>query len=677
MGEAPSPKKLEQVRSKGYPTPLRELLIRLLELSAEADFLHREAAALVEPGRVPKLHVQTGEGEWVVSSRLVSAQLNPRRDSPRPPSPELVEAFLLLYEQRGGPDPKAVRKQINTLYAAADHACREHKRLAAPPAPSRADLAALEQTIASLREEITARTAELTQLRSESERTHRADHDRVAALDAELTQLRAHLEEVSAERDELRTRQHKLSAEVERARDQLIRATAESDQQQARITELETTGPAPQSGVRQDPPPDSAGQKQVGQVLAGIEALSRIRREPAALLIVWMLLATGPVIAQPLRADHAPPMSWAWVVIAVLVYWLPLGYVVSRQYFPDPGLRFVRTRLLLGPSATALVVATGFGALVGISHPLAASAYAGVLIVPIFWLLFVGAGGRPELLGNPLVVRACAVVAVVTALVTMLGTDNFSVDLIVAAIATNLALMTLLARILEPDPVEIPIDKNTYLDEYEYLDGVSDRLHDLAHRRLSEKRAFTAITLFEKIATGTERARGRHDHSTRSAYSSLAFAYEMIGRHRAAIKLYKQILASHERVNGTEHSDAVFARTSLAYAYESANRKRSAVKLFERALRDNERTRDPGDPSTLASRNSLAGFYNRVGRTDEARALLEKNLADCQQFVGADASLTKSTTSMLRSLRDRTEHRTPAKKPPRRSAAKKPARRPR
>ncbi|WP_222595213.1 hypothetical protein, partial [Nocardia ninae] len=412
MGEAPSLKKLEQIRSKGYPTPLQELLIRLLEMAAEVGFLHREAAALVEPGGVPKLHVETGEGEWVVSSRLVSAQLNPRRDSPRPPSPELVEAFIRLYEQRGGPDPKAVRKQINTLYAAADRACLEHKRLAAVPVPSRADLAALEQTIASLRAEITARTAELTQLRSESERTHRVDQDRVVALDAELTRLRADLEEVSAERDELRARQHELSAEVERSRDQLIRATAESDQQQARITELETTGPAPQSGVRQDPAPDSAGHKQVGQVLAGIEALSRIRREPAALLIVWMLLATGPVIAQPLRAGDAPSMRWTWVVIAALVYWLPLGYVVFGQYFPDPGLRFVRTRLLLWPSTAVLVVAAGLGALVGISHPLTVSVCVGVLIVPIFWLLFAGAGGRPELLGNTLMVRAGAVVAV-------------------------------------------------------------------------------------------------------------------------------------------------------------------------------------------------------------------------------------------------------------------------
>ncbi|MFX0577002.1 hypothetical protein [Nocardia nepalensis] len=148
-------------------------MIRLLELSVEAGFQHREAAALVEPGGVPKLHDRTADGRWVVSARLVSAQLNPRSDNPRPPSPELVEAFVLLYTQRGGPNSQTVRREVNALYAAADRACREHRNRAAKRPPTHADLTKLEQVIAQLREDIAARDAELKQLRTESERSIR------------------------------------------------------------------------------------------------------------------------------------------------------------------------------------------------------------------------------------------------------------------------------------------------------------------------------------------------------------------------------------------------------------------------------------------------------------------------------------------------------------------------
>ncbi|MFI6959637.1 tetratricopeptide repeat protein [Nocardia sp. NPDC050408] len=650
MGEAPSPKKLEQVRSKGYPTPLQELLIRLLELSAQADFLHREAAALVEPGGVPKLHVETGEGEWVVSSRLVSAQLNPRRDSPRPPSPELVEAFVRLYEQRGGPDPKAVRKQINTLYAAADRACREHKRLAAVPAPSRADLAALEQTIASLREEITARTAELAQLRAESERTHRADQDRVEALDAELTQLRAYLEEVSAERDELRSRTEELSEELGHSRDKLIRATAESDQQQARITELE--GAEPDLEVRQDPRADSVDPVE-SPSSPGIEAVIdmgvRICTLPAALMLVWLTVITAPLLALPFHTDGDVTVGWLWVAVVLVVYWLPLGYVVYRQYFPDPGLRVVRTR----PRARAIATVAGcaaaaaLSAVVGLQYSLAGAVYVGVLVLPILCLLFVGAGGK---LGTPAskMRQVGGGLSVILALSPLL-LDNviFGAALIVAAISTNLALMVLLARLLEVMP-----ENSAHAYIYAHMGTVLGSETE-AYRLRRKGRSFAAINLLEKVATATERVHGRDHRRTLSAYSSLAFGYEQLYWYRAAITLNERLLRDHVRIYGTVSPDTNFARSRLAYTYLCAKQARRAVELFELALHGNERKLGAGARSTLSSRSSLALAYERVGRASEARSLLEMNLAECERSIGADDPLTKTVRTDLEFLTQR------------------------
>ena len=139
------------------------------------------------------------------------------------------------------------------------------------------------------------------------------------------------------------------------------------------------------------------------------------------------------------------------------------------------------------------------------------------------------------------------------------------------------------------------------------------------------------------------------DHTdTLASRSSLAGAYESVGRFGEAIELYEQVLAERERVLaeskrllGADHPDTLTVRSNLAGAYKSVGRFGEAIELYEQVLADRVRVLGADHPDTLNTRNNLAVAYYSIGRFGEAIDAWEELLLDCQRVLGPEHPLTK------------------------------------
>ena len=127
------------------------------------------------------------------------------------------------------------------------------------------------------------------------------------------------------------------------------------------------------------------------------------------------------------------------------------------------------------------------------------------------------------------------------------------------------------------------------------------------------------------------------DHTdTLASRSSLAGAYESVGRFGEAIDAWEELLLDCQRVLGADHPDTLNTRNNLAVAYYSVGRFGEAIELFEQVLAECKRLLGADHPVTLTVRNNLASAYKSVGRFGEAIDAWEELLLDCQRVLGAD-----------------------------------------
>ena len=102
-----------------------------------------------------------------------------------------------------------------------------------------------------------------------------------------------------------------------------------------------------------------------------------------------------------------------------------------------------------------------------------------------------------------------------------------------------------------------------------------------------------------------------------------------------------------EDVLGPDHTDTLASRSSLAGAYESVGRFGEAIELYEQVLDECKRLLGADHPVTLTVRNNLASAYESVGRLAEAINAWEELLPDCQRVLGLEHPLTKRVEKNL------------------------------
>ena len=168
-----------------------------------------------------------------------------------------------------------------------------------------------------------------------------------------------------------------------------------------------------------------------------------------------------------------------------------------------------------------------------------------------------------------------------------------------------------------------------------------------------------AIELYEQVLDECKRLLGADHPVTLAVRNNLAGAYKSAGRFGEAIELYEQVLAERERVLaeskrllGADHPDTLTVRSNLAGAYKSVGRFGEAIELYEQVLADRVRVLGADHPDTLNTRNNLAGAYYSVGRFGEAIELFEQVLAEYKRLLGADHPDTLTVRNNLASAYD-------------------------
>jgi tetratricopeptide (TPR) repeat protein len=157
----------------------------------------------------------------------------------------------------------------------------------------------------------------------------------------------------------------------------------------------------------------------------------------------------------------------------------------------------------------------------------------------------------------------------------------------------------------------------------------------------------TAISEFEQVLTGRERALGDEAPATLTARNDLAAAYGQLGRIDEAIAMHKVAAAARERVLGPDDPDTLVSWSNLAFFYRLAGRFDEAIELGRRNVADRERVLGVLDRDTMVSRNNLGVTYMEAGRTAEAIAEHERNLRDREAVLTADHPDTLYSLSNL------------------------------
>ena len=150
-----------------------------------------------------------------------------------------------------------------------------------------------------------------------------------------------------------------------------------------------------------------------------------------------------------------------------------------------------------------------------------------------------------------------------------------------------------------------------------------------------------AIELYEQVLDECKRLLGADHPVTLAVRNNLAGAYKSAGRFGEAIELFEQVLADRVRVLGDDHPDTLTTRSNLASAYDSVGRFGEAIELFEQVLDECKRLLGADHPDTLTVRNNLASAYKSAGRFGEAIDAWEELLLDCQRVLGPEHPLTK------------------------------------
>jgi tetratricopeptide (TPR) repeat protein len=156
-----------------------------------------------------------------------------------------------------------------------------------------------------------------------------------------------------------------------------------------------------------------------------------------------------------------------------------------------------------------------------------------------------------------------------------------------------------------------------------------------------------AISEFEQVLAGRERALGHEAPATLTARNDLASAYGQMGRLAEAIAMHEVAAAARARVLSPDDPDTLMSLNNLAFFYRVARRFDEAIELGRKNVADRERVLGILDRDTMVSRNNLGVTYMEAGRTAEAIDEHERNLRDRRAALAADDPDTLYSLSNL------------------------------
>jgi tetratricopeptide (TPR) repeat protein len=160
-----------------------------------------------------------------------------------------------------------------------------------------------------------------------------------------------------------------------------------------------------------------------------------------------------------------------------------------------------------------------------------------------------------------------------------------------------------------------------------------------------------AVTEFEQVLAGRERALGDEDPATLTARNDLGSAFAQLGRLDEAIAMLGLAASVRERVLGPDSPDTLLTWNNLAFVYWRARRLDAAIELGRKTLAARERVLGAVHRNTLVSRNNLGVAYMDAGLTDDAIAEHKRNLKDRQATLSADHPDTLySSTNLARAF---------------------------
>ncbi len=118
------------------------------------------------------------------------------------------------------------------------------------------------------------------------------------------------------------------------------------------------------------------------------------------------------------------------------------------------------------------------------------------------------------------------------------------------------------------------------------------------------------------------------------ARSSLAKAYDRLGRPREALGLLEDVYATRLRLSGPENLRTLTSQKDLARLLVHGSEKERGFELYEQAVEGVRRIQGDDDRLSLVFMNDLAVAYQSSGRFDEAEALTESVLESRRRVLG-------------------------------------------
>jgi tetratricopeptide (TPR) repeat protein len=121
--------------------------------------------------------------------------------------------------------------------------------------------------------------------------------------------------------------------------------------------------------------------------------------------------------------------------------------------------------------------------------------------------------------------------------------------------------------------------------------------------------------------------------------STLAAAYQEVGRFADAIALRSYLLEQSQAHLGPDHSDTLGYTAGLAGAYQAAGQWDTSIPLWEHLLEKDKAILGPTHPSTIDVMHALAMNYSQMGRFGESTALHETVLKLLTSTTGPEGRL--------------------------------------
>ena len=139
---------------------------------------------------------------------------------------------------------------------------------------------------------------------------------------------------------------------------------------------------------------------------------------------------------------------------------------------------------------------------------------------------------------------------------------------------------------------------------------------------LKSDRVLEAVPMLEQVTQGFIELQGKnHPNSLRSA-TSLANAYNLVGRNLESEKILRDILPRLERVLGKGHPDTLIASDNLVEALSGKRDYASALKVAQELYAQRTRALGPEHVDTLATLLNIGKGHLALGDYEESRKIL-------------------------------------------------------